>query len=131
MKGKVDVDEMIRQALAAEDAEGIELPGEPGWLATLTGVFRSQMRWFGAMFMFMVMTFFGLAVYCGWRFLNAPDDAGLIRWGLGLLFCTIVALNGKVWYWMETGRLATVEEVKRLELLVAHLACELRERTPR
>ena len=32
---------------------------------------------------------------------------------------------------METGRLATVEEVKRLELLVAHLACELRERTPR
>jgi len=120
----IDVDEVIRQALAAEDAAGIELPAEPGWLAELTGVFRSRLRWFGAMFMLMVMVFFGLAVYCGWRFLTATDDAGLIRWGLGFLFCTIVSLNGKIWYWMETGRLSTIREIKRLELLVAHLAAE-------
>ena len=124
MPRTIDVDEVIRQALAAEDAPGIELPDEPGWLTELTGVFRSRLRWFGAMFMLNVMVFFGLAVYCGWRFLTATDDAGLIRWGTGLLFCTTVSLIGKIWYWLETGHLSTIREVKRLELLVAHLAAE-------
>lgn len=124
MTRTIDVDEVIRQALAAEDAAGIELPPEPGWLAELTGVFRSRMRWFGAMFMLNVLVFFGLAVYCGWRFVSAADDAGLIRWGIGFLFCTFISLTGKIWYWLETGRLGVIREIKRLELLVAHLAAE-------
>jgi hypothetical protein len=128
MTRTIDVDELIRQALAAEDAEHLDLSGKPGWLSELTGVFRGQLRWFGAMFMAMVMVFFLLAVYCGWRFLSAGDDASLIRWGLGFLFCTGISISGKIWYWMETGRMATIREIKRVELLVAHLATELRDR---
>lgn len=124
MTRTIDVDEVIRQALAAEDADGIELAAEPGWLAELTGVFRSRLRWIGMMYMANVMVFFGLAVYCGWSFLSAPDEAGLIRWGIGFLFCTVVSLVGKIWYWLETGRLSTVREIKRLELLIAHLAAD-------
>ncbi|MEW6336046.1 MAG: DUF6768 family protein [Acidobacteriota bacterium] len=124
-----DVDALIREAVAAEDAEDLGLPDDRAWLSELTGVFRSHLRWFGAMFMIMLVVFFGLAVYCGWRFLTAPDDAALIRWGCGFLFCTVLCLSGKIWYWMEAGRLATIREIKRVELLVAHLTAEIRKPT--
>ena len=126
MTRNADVDTLIREALAAEDAQGSELLGEPGWPAMVTEVFRSRLRWLGAVFMAMVLVFFVLAVFCAVRFLAAADDAGLIRWGFGFLFCVITVIAGKIWYWMETGRLATLREIKRVELLIAHLAAEIR-----
>jgi len=49
--------------------------------------------------------------------------------GRGFFLCTFVALNAKNWYWMQMEHLATTREIKRLELLVAHLAVELRARS--
>lgn len=36
-------------------------------------------------------------------------------------------IGGKIWYWMQLDRIATVREIKRVELLVARLALELRQ----
>jgi hypothetical protein len=52
----------------------------------------------------------------------------MLRWGAGFFLSTFAALNAKNWYWMQMEHLATTREIKRLELLVAHLAVELRAR---
>lgn len=80
------------------------------------------------MFLLMMLACTAIAAYCGYRFFAAVDVTAMLRWGAGFLFCAFVALNAKNWYWMQMEHLATMREFKRVELLVAHLAAELRSR---
>ena len=128
MKNVNNVDELIREALRAEDLESFDTLGEPSMPDMITEVFRGRLRWFGALFMFMVMVFFVGCLYCGYRFVNSTDTVDLIRWGAGFFLSVTAVIGGKTWYWMETGRLATLREIKRVELLVAQLALEVRAR---
>jgi hypothetical protein len=128
MAGKNDVDELIREALKAEDVADFERFGEPGMPEMAIGVFRGRMRWYGALFIAIVLVFAILAVYCAARFLGTADVPTMLRWGAGFFVCLLVVLSGKVWYWMHMERVATTRELKRVELLVAHLATELRAR---
>lgn len=126
MSSQKDVDDLIREALRAEDAADLEPLGEPGLPAMALGVFRSRMRWYGALFAVIVLVFAVLAAYCGARFLGATDALQAVRWGVEFFVCLLVILTGKVWYWMQMERVATTRELKRVELLLAHLAAELR-----
>jgi hypothetical protein len=123
-----DVDRMIREAFAAEGMEGLEKLGEPGLQETLTDVFRGRMRAYGAMFLAMILGCAALAVYCAVRFLGTNDVPQMLRWGAGFFLCFLAVQGGKSWYWMQLERLAMTREIKRVELLVAQLAAELRSR---
>lgn len=126
MKNMNDVDELIREALQAENLDSYDNLGDASVPDMITEVFRGRLRWFGAIFMFMVMVFFVGCLYCGYRFLNSTAVVEQIRWGAGFFLSMITVIGGKTWYWMETGRLSTLREIKRVELLVAQLALELR-----
>jgi prolipoprotein diacylglyceryltransferase len=128
MTHKNDVDQLIREALKAEDVADLEQLGEPGIPDMAIGVFRGRLRWYGALFLVIVLVCAVLAAYCGARFLVVTDVLQALRWGAGFFVCLIVVLSGKVWYWMQMERYAMTREIKRAELLVAHLAAELRER---
>jgi len=128
MARKNDVDELIREALKAEDVHDLEQLGEPGLPDLVTDVFRGKLRWYGAMFLAMILVFSVVAVYCGVRFLGTADVPEMMRWGAGFFLCVIAVLGGKNWYWMQLERLAMTREIKRVELLIAHLATELRSR---
>jgi hypothetical protein len=52
----------------------------------------------------------------------------VIRWGVGFLFGFLTVIGGKTWYWNQMERVALTREIKRVELLVAQLAAELRAR---
>lgn len=127
MAGKVDVDELIREALRAEGVEGLERLGEPNLPDMVTEVFRGRLRWYGAMFMAMILVFTVLAVLCAVRFLSTDNVPDMIRWGAGFFLCYLVVMGGKSWYWMQMERLAMTREIKRVELMVAHLAARLRD----
>jgi hypothetical protein len=129
MASKNSVDELIREALTAEDADDLEQLGEPGLPDMVTDVFRGRLRWYGAMFLTMILVFAVLAVYCAVRFLGTADVPEMLRWGAGFFLCVLVTMGGKNWYWMQMERLAMTREIKRVELLIAHLATELRPRT--
>ena len=128
MTARSDVDGLIRRALQAEDAENLEHLGEPGLPDMVTQVFRGRMRWYGAMFLVMILLFTALAVLCGVRFLGSDDAPSLIRWGVGFLTCFLAVQGGKNWYWMQMERLAMTREIKRVELLVAQLSADIRGR---
>jgi len=127
MARKVDVDELIREALRAEGVEGLERLGEPSLPGMVTEVFRSRLRWYGAMFMAMILVFTVLAVLCAVRFLSTNDVPDMILWGAGFFLCYLAVMGGKSWYWMQMERLAMTREIKRVELMVAHLAARLRD----
>jgi hypothetical protein len=128
MTRPADVDELIREALEAEDAAMLDRLGEPSLPDAVTEIFRGRMRWYGAMFLAMILVFFVFTVVCCVQFLAADDVPELVRWGVGFLFGFLTVLGGKTWYWNQVERVAVTREIKRVELLVAQLAVELRGR---
>ncbi|KAA0219293.1 MAG: hypothetical protein EDS66_17725 [Planctomycetota bacterium] len=128
MERKPNVDDLIREALEAEGIEALKDLREPSLPDMVTDVFRGQLRWYGAMFLAMILLFSTLAVFCAVRFMGTDEVALMIRWGAGFFLCVIAVMGGKNWYWMQMERLAMTREIKRVELLVAQLICELRGR---
>jgi DNA-directed RNA polymerase specialized sigma24 family protein len=90
---------------------------------------RGRMWWIGAAMMANLLVGTVLAVICAVQFLSASDVPDMIRWGAGFFFCLVVVVGAKLGYWMQVARISTAREVKRLELLIAHLAAELHGRT--
>ena len=126
METKRQVDDLIADALRAEDLSDLESLGEPGLPEMVTEIFRGRLRWYGAMFLVMILVFASLAVLCAVQFLSVDTVPGMLRWGIGLLLCTLVVTSGKNWYWMQMERVAMTREIKRVELLVVQLATEIR-----
>jgi hypothetical protein len=121
-----DVDAVIRDALAAEDAAAYRSLAEPGLPDMVTALFRGRMRLYGGLFLAMILGCSALAVLCVVRFLSASSVEEMLRWGAGFFVCFIAALNGKSWYWMQMERLALTREIKRVELLVTLLVSQRR-----
>ena len=128
MTRKIDADELIREAVRAEDVEEFDLLAEPGLPEMAIDLFRGRLRWYSVMFFAMMMAGTALALFCGFRFVSTSDVPAMLRWGAGFFLCVIAALGAKNWYWMQMEHVAMMREIKRVELLVAHLAAELKAR---
>jgi prolipoprotein diacylglyceryltransferase len=128
MANENDVDDLIREALRAEDAADIAKFGEPGMPDMALAVFRGRLRWYGILFAAITLVFAILAAYCAVRFQGTSDVPTMLRWGAGFFVCVLVVLSGKIWYWLQMEHFAMTREMKRVELLIAHLATELRGR---
>ena len=122
-----DLDRAIRQSLTAEDAELFDRLGADQALhRQVLATFQDQLRWFNAVGWVAGFVLFGVACVCAWRFMHAPDVAGMLRWGAAAALAFAGLLLIKVWFWLELQKNAIVREVKRLELQVAGLAAQLR-----
>jgi hypothetical protein len=118
-----NLDQAIRQALSAEDAEFLarfekEAPLHEQVLGTFGG------RWgalniLGALLTFV---FFGAFVYCVWNLIETTDLRETVLWSVGALWTALAVGMLKMWFWMEMQKNAILREVKRLELQVARLA---------
>jgi hypothetical protein len=126
MTREPDVDELIREALHVEDIEGFDQLGEPGLPDMVTEVFRGRLWWAGALFLFMILLFFALSIVCAVEFLGTDDPVAMLRWGAGFFLCVVAVIGGKQWYWIQLQQIAVTREIKRVELLVAHLSEQLR-----
>jgi hypothetical protein len=120
--------DLIREALRAEGVPEMEIPGEPSLADMVTEVFSGRMWWTGVLMVANIVVLTVLAVICGIRFLGEGDLAGVIRWGAGFFVCFAGVIGCKLWYWMRLARITMIREIQRVELLVAHLAAELRTR---
>lgn len=128
MTRKVDVDALIREAMQADAGDELDRLGEPGLPEMVADLFRGRLRAYVVIFLFMMLACTALAIYSGYRFFATSEVVEMLHWGAGFFVGLFVALNAKNWYWMQMERLATSREIKRVELLVAQLAAELRDR---
>lgn len=122
-----DPDEVIREALAREEAEDLEGPGDPSMIALLTETFRGRNRLFAVGGVVANVAFLGVAVFAMSRFLATEVVQEMLVWGGAGLLAVVLILAVKIWYWLEMVRLALTRDLKRLELRVSRLAERLDE----
>jgi hypothetical protein len=117
-----NLDQAIRQALSAEDAEFLarferEAPLHEQVLATFGGRF-GMFNVLGSIIGFVM---FGGFIYCGWQARNAAGVREAVFWAGGAM-CAFFGLGMiKIWFWMELQKNQVLREMKRLELQVARL----------
>jgi hypothetical protein len=117
-----NLDQAIRQALSAEDAEFLAKFEQEGPIREALGTFSGQ---YGLLNIFAaVVTFamFGAFVYCAWNAFNAADVRQTILWSSGGVITMLAVAMLKMYFWMEMNKNVTLREVKRLELQIARLA---------
>lgn len=112
-----DLDQKIRDALKSS-TEGAELAREPNIAEELLGTFRTRRRWLYAVPFVFSLFFFAIAVWSGFRFVEADAPREQLLWGgvclLGMIFVGFL----KVYVWLEINTNRMLRELKRVELLV-------------
>ncbi|MGE0741261.1 MAG: DUF6768 family protein [Hyphomonadaceae bacterium] len=118
------IDQAIRQALSAEDAEFLARFESESPIQEALGTFSG--KW-GAMNIFAaVLTFalFGVFVFCVWNLLGTDDVHAGQLWAVGAVVSMLSVAMLKMYFWMEMNKNVMLREVKRLELQVARLAAK-------
>lgn len=117
-----NLDQAIRQALSAEDAEFLARFEKETAIDEVLGTFRGQ---WGAVNIFAaIITFalFAAFVYCVVNMLGAVEVRDTVLWSVGAVVTMLGVAMLKMYFWMEINKNAVLREVKRLELQVARLA---------
>lgn len=118
-----NLDQAIRQALSAEDAEFLakfekEAPLHEQVFGTFSGPW-GMLNVFAAILTFAL---FGGFVYSAWNAFAATELRNVVLWSAGGLLAMLAVAMLKIYFWMEINKNAVLREVKRLELQVARLA---------
>jgi len=118
-----NLDQAIREALSAEDAEFLsrfekEQPLHEQVFGTFSGPLGG-LNLLAALFTFAI---FGAFCYCAWQFFQANEMRDLVFWSASALLAAIAVGMLKIYFWMEVQKNQVLREVKRLELQVARLA---------
>ena len=114
-------DELITQALSAEDRELLARHAEPGYFAQAFGLFGGALGWVVWLaYLTGIAAFFGFG-YALWLTWQAADPTTAIRWGVlaTVLFQYTAMIKAFLGSHMEANR--TLREIKRVELQVALL----------
>ena len=120
------IDDKIREALKAEDAELFEAVGGEATVPELVAEsFRGKYRFFVVVTWAFSLVFFVASIYCLYRVFVSAETQHQILWSLGFIYSTVAVAMLKMWNWMELNRLAVTREVKRVELQIAVLAKRL------
>ncbi|APR51261.1 DUF6768 family protein [Sphingomonas koreensis] len=115
-----DMDELIDEALDAEERELLRALDEPGFFSQAFSVFRGPAGWMSIVMMIWQAAMFIAGVWAAWHFFEATDPVTQLRWGLPAAILLIFAAMFKMALMprMESNRL--LRELKRLELQLAY-----------
>ncbi len=121
-----NLDDQIRQSLSSTDAQLLGAP-EDGqrFDQLLISTFHTRNKFITMIAFIYSFAFFGLAVWCGFRFFGAEETKSLLAWGFGFMTCIFAMSMLKMWFWLEMQRISITREVKRVELLSARLLQEM------
>ena len=114
-----DLDQMIDEALDAEERELLRTLDEPGFFRQAFGVFRGPTGWMSLVMMFWQVVLFIAGVWAVWNFFEATDPVTQLRWGLPAMLLLIFAgmLKMALIPRLESNRV--LREIKRVELQLA------------
>ena len=126
-----DLDEQIRAALAAEDAEVLsKYEGETSLPSMLIQLYQGRRWLINLSATIVTFVIFGVQIWCGFKFFGAETTKELIGWATGFLTLLLWIVMMKIWFWLEMLRNSVTREVKRLELQVALLNHDKVSSTP-
>lgn len=120
-----DIDNLIREALSAEDAKWFDTVDEPSLHEAMMESFRGKQSWVVRLAFVMMFVYLALAVFSAVKFFQADVTRDMIAWACGFMFSITTIAMLKVWYWMELNKIAVTREIKRFELQLARLSGRL------
>tara|TARA_R110002073_G_scaffold140338_3_gene291216 strand:- start:373 stop:750 length:378 start_codon:yes stop_codon:yes gene_type:complete len=114
-----DIDEQIRNALAAEDQKAIDEIDDGAGLFELIGLsFKGKQAWLSYYIFFLGFAVAAAFVYFVIQYLAADDLKTSLNWALliiGSLFMTTLI---KVLGWQQMQKAELMREIKRLEMRI-------------
>lgn len=117
-----NIDQLIRTALGQQEAEAYDNLAEQSIFEEAFGVLKGRNRFITGMTVVISFVFFLIAVFAGFQFFDAVETNDLILWAIVFMSSMMAVGMLKMWYFMEMNKNATIRELKRVELQVAHLA---------
>jgi hypothetical protein len=113
------LDQLIEDALDAEDRAVLSQFGERGMLGDIAGLFGGKYGPWNLLTVIVQVIAFAGALYAGRQFLATDDIAAMLRWGAlaALLFAAMSFI--KVMHWEQVHANRIMREIKRLELQIA------------
>ena len=114
------LDDLIAEALMAEEKDLLKETEELGWFALGTRQFTGKLGWVTWVVMIVQATLFLGGVWCAVKFFGATDALTALHWGLpgAVLMIMATVLKTSLMPQMQADRV--IREVKRVELMIAH-----------
>ena len=123
MKDKKDeIDDLIHEALSAEEAEFYDQLEEPNLMQEAIGLYKGRHKLMSIAVTIVTFLYMGFGVYCAIRFFGETEVKPLMIWGSGFFLSMMAVAAMKIWSWMQMDKNALMREIKRLELQVAVLS---------
>ena len=117
-KSASKLDEMIQDALNAQDREIFEQTGELGFFALGLKQFTGRLGWVTWVLMIAQTVMFFVALWCGIRFFGTTEVLPALKWGLSCAVLALAAMQLKLSLAPQMQADRVIREVKRLELLL-------------
>ena len=117
-----NVDEILRDATAAEERDLLARLPEPGFFGMAFGLFSGRLGWINGVLMLAQGLLFVAGAWAAWHFFAAEDSYTQLRWGLPSVTLLLMSaiLKSSLWPSIQADRI--IRELKRLELQLADRA---------
>jgi hypothetical protein len=113
------LDELIKEALEGEDRDMLRETEELGYFAAGISLFRGKRAWVTWLIMVVQTVMFLIGVWCVFRFFQAGEVLGALKWGLSGTVLWIMATNLKLSLVPQMQADRVIRELKRVELMLA------------
>ena len=118
-----DIDEQIRQALAAEDKKAIDQIDDGAGLFELIGLtFKGKQAWMSYYMYFLGLVITAALVYFVIQYLGTDDIKTSLNWALLILGCLFMITMIKILGWQQIQKAELMREIKRLEMRIMLVA---------
>ncbi len=114
-----DIDEKIRNALAAEDQKAIDEIDDGAGVFELVGLtFKGKQAWVTYYMYFLGLVVTGVFVYAIMQYLGTTDIKESLNWALLIVGCLFIINLIKVLGWQQLQKAELMREIKRLEMRI-------------
>ncbi|MEQ9316753.1 MAG: DUF6768 family protein [Henriciella sp.] len=112
----------LQHSLSQDDESFLrDLEGDRGLFTQMGATLTGPLKYWTAVVFVFTFVLFALSIWCGWNAFAADSVKETVLWAA----FGIAGLNGigllKMWVFMRMNHLATLRELKRVELQVARL----------
>ena len=115
-----DFDDRLRTALDADDEAFLKrLDDEPGLLRQFGDAFAGSMKFWTGFAFFLSFTMFALSIYALVQLTQVAGETARVMWLAAFIWSTVGVGMTKIWFWMRMNHVATLRELKRIELRLA------------
>ncbi|MFN3960675.1 MAG: DUF6768 family protein [Parvularculaceae bacterium] len=113
------LDQMIEDALGAEDRALFARFGDQGLVGEIGGLFSGKTGWWVVLTSLVQIALFAGALYAAMQFLTLDDPVLVIRWGIAAAVWFMAMSVIKLMHWQQMQANRVIREVKRLQLQLA------------